>query len=70
MVAAINSTSTRVDGWQEKCWAWAEAGLPFEVRDMEAAHFMFCQELCAEYEYSYEYRCQASESVARFKPVQ
>ena len=36
---------------------------------MGASHFMFCQELCGEYNYTYEYRCQRSESVARFKPI-
>ena len=36
---------------------------------MEAAHFMFCQEICAEYDYTYQYRCQRSESVAQFKPL-
>jgi hypothetical protein len=69
MVAVINSTSTKVAGWQEKCWTWAEAKQPFEVRDMQAEHFMFCQELCAEYEYTYQYRCQRTESVAKFTPL-
>ena len=69
MVAAINSISTRDAGWQEKCWHWAEAHQPFEIRDMEAAHFMFCQELCAEYSYAYHYRRQRAESVAQFKPI-
>jgi hypothetical protein len=69
MVASINSTSTKADQWQEKCWSWAETNQPFEIRDMEAAHFMFCQEICAEYDYTYQYRCQRSESVAQFKPL-
>jgi len=69
MVAALNSISTKAAGWQEKCWTWAEAKLPFEIRDMEASHFMFCQEICAEYEYTYQYRCRRSESVAQFKPM-
>jgi len=69
MVASINSTSTKAERWQEKCWSWAETKQPFEIRDMEASHFMFCQELCAEYDYSYLYRCQRSESVAQFKPL-
>jgi hypothetical protein len=37
---------------------------------MEASHFMFCQELCAEYDYSYEYRCKRKESVAKFTPME
>lgn len=69
MVASINSTSTTTEKWREKCWAWAESHQPFEIREMGASHFMFCQELCGEYNYTYEYRCQRSESVARFKPI-
>lgn len=69
MVATINSTSTKVPGWQRKCWAWAEADKPFEIRDLEAPHFLFCQELCAEYNYTYQYHCGPSESVAQFKPI-
>ena len=30
---------------------------------------MFCQELCAEYDFSYQYRFRASESVAQFTPL-
>ena len=70
MVAAINSVSTKTTGWQKKCWRWAEARQPFEVCDLESSHFMFCQELCAEYNYAYEYRYRASESVAKFKPLE
>lgn len=69
MVASINSTSTQQAGWQSKCWAWAERRQPFEIRDMEAEHFMFCQELCAEYDYTYQYRCRRTESVAKFVPL-
>lgn len=69
MVAAINSISTKTPAWQSKCWAWAERKQPFEIHDMEAAHFMFCQELCAEYEYSYQYQCRRNESVAQFRPA-
>jgi hypothetical protein len=68
MVAAINSVSTKSAGWREKCWAWAEAKQPFKIHDMEALHFMFCQELCAEYDYIYDYHCRGAESVARFEP--
>ena len=69
MVAAINSVSTKTSGWQDKCWAWAETKQLFEIRDMEASHFMFCQEICAEYNYTYLYHCRRDESVAQFKPV-
>lgn len=69
MVASINSATTTTPAWQHKCWDWAEARSTFELRDLEAKHFMFCQELCAEYEYSYQYRCQRGESVARFTPL-
>jgi len=69
MVAAINSVSTQTSGWQEKCWNWAETRQSFEIRDMQSVHFMFCQEICAEYDYTYQYRCQRSESAARFKPI-
>ena len=70
MVASINSTTTKEKEWQQKCWQWAEANQPFEIRDMGAADFMFCQELCAEYSYSYQYRCKGTESVAKFAPIQ
>jgi hypothetical protein len=70
MVASINSISTKTTGWREKCWQWAELKQPFEIYDMEAAHFMFCQELCAEYDYFYRYRCKRNESVAKFTPLQ
>jgi len=70
MVTSINSTTTKKLGWQNKCWGWAEARCPFEIRDMHAEHFMFCQELCAEYDYTYQYRCKDSESVARFVPIE
>jgi len=69
MVTATNSVSTKSAGWQQKCWTWAEANQSFEIRDMEAPHFMFCQELCAEYHYTYQYHCQRDESVAQFKPL-
>jgi hypothetical protein len=68
MLADINSISTQAAGWREKCQAWAELKQAFEIRDMEAAHFLFCQELCARYDYTYLYHCHRSESVARFKP--
>jgi hypothetical protein len=70
MVASINSISTKAVGWQYQCWTWAEAKLSFEIRDMESAHFMFCQEVCAEYNYTYQYRCNRSESAAQFKPAE
>ena len=70
MVASINSITTKTAGWQSRCWHWAETKQPFEIHDMEAGHFMFCQELCAEYDYSYQYRCKGSESVAKFTPLQ
>jgi hypothetical protein len=70
MVTAFNSISTETAGWREKCRAWAEERQPFEIRDMGAAHFLFCHELCAEYDYSYQYRCQHSESIAQFKPIE
>jgi hypothetical protein len=69
MVAALNSVSTKTTGWQEKCWNWAESQQPFEIRDMTSSHFMFCQELCGEYNYTYVYRCSGQESVAQFKHV-
>lgn len=69
MVATINSVTTKTAGWQIKCWKWAEAKQPFEICDMEAAHFMFCQEVCAEYNYTYQYRCRPSSSVAKFVPL-
>jgi hypothetical protein len=69
MVAAINSTSTQEPGWEKKSWTWAEGKQVFEIRDMQAEHFMFCQELCAEYDYSYQYRCHRAESTAHFKPI-
>jgi len=69
MVAATNSVSTSTTGWEKKCWAWAEAKQLFEIRDMGTAHFLFCQELCAEYDYIYQYRCRRDESVAQFQPI-
>ncbi|HEX4349072.1 MAG TPA: hypothetical protein VH251_01730 [Verrucomicrobiae bacterium] len=69
MVTAMHSISTRTPGWREECWAWAETHQHFELLDIESPHFMFCQELCAEYNYRYVYRCLRSESVARFIPV-
>jgi hypothetical protein len=69
MVTVTNSTSTRSAGWRETCWAWAEANQPFDLVDIESPHFMFCQELCAEYQYRYQYRCHQSESVAHFIPI-
>jgi hypothetical protein len=69
MVAAINSVSTKTAGWQDKCWAWAETKQLFEICDMQASHFLFCQEICAEYSYTYLYRCRRDESVAQFKPM-
>ncbi len=68
MVAASNSVSTTAPDWQRKCWEWAEAKQPFEINNLATGHFMFCQELCAEYHYSYAYYCRGGESVARFKP--
>ena len=69
MVSSLNSVTTRTTGWERKCWEWAEAGHPFELRDVETRHFMFCQEICAEYDYTYLYRYQNDESVAQFKPA-
>jgi hypothetical protein len=68
MVSSINSVSTKMPQWQKRCWEWAEAKQRFEIRDIEAMHFMFCQQICAEYDYSYEYRYRRSESVAQFRP--
>jgi hypothetical protein len=70
MVASINSITTNTPEWQKKCWGWAEARTVFEVRDMQAPHFLFCQELCGEYNYTYQYRCNRSESVAKFTPIE
>ena len=69
MVSSINSITTQTAGWQNKCWQWAEAKQPFEIRDLEAQHFMFCQEICAEYQYTYQYYFRDSESVAKFTPI-
>lgn len=63
------SISTKDAGWRDKCGVWAKARQPFEVRDLESARFLFCQELCAEYGYMYEYHCRPPESVAQFKPL-
>lgn len=67
MVAATNSITTKTEGWREKCRKWAEAGKPFALRDLETRHFIFCQEICDEYDYSYKYHCRGPESVAKFK---
>jgi hypothetical protein len=69
MVRSINSITTKAAGWQQKCWRWAESAQPFEIRDLQSRHFMFCQEICAEYDYTYQYRCKNMESVARFTPL-
>lgn len=68
MVASINSTTTKTTGWQKKCWEWAEAHIPFEIHDVQSEHFMFFQELCAEYQYTYNYRCRKKDSIAKFLP--
>jgi hypothetical protein len=68
MVHRINSVTTKTAGWQQQCWEWAEASLSFELRDVEAGHFAFCQELCAEYGYTYRYNGRRGYSVVQFKP--
>jgi len=56
--------------WRKKCRGWAEAGEPFQVRDLEAHHFVFCQEICAKYDYFYKYRCVGrTESTATFHAI-
>lgn len=69
MVSSLNSISTKTTGWHSKCWKWAENNQMFEIRDLTSRDFMFCQEVCAEYSYTYQYRCSPSESTARFKPL-
>jgi hypothetical protein len=69
MVSSINSTTTQAEGWQKQCWQWAEAKQSFEIHDLQSQHFMFCQEICAEYNYTYQYFCRRTESVAKFMPM-
>ncbi|HEU5395822.1 MAG TPA: hypothetical protein VFV81_01550 [Verrucomicrobiae bacterium] len=70
MSMAANSISTRAKGWEEQCRTWADTGQSFEVRDLEESHFMFCQRLCAKYDYVYKYRCRGPESVAVFEALE
>ena len=62
-------TTKKVD-WQRQCWGLAEERLPFELHDIETRHFMFCFELCAEYDYHFTYTYGSGRSVAHFKPLQ
>lgn len=53
----------------EKCREWAKSKQSFEINDLEALHFLFCQEICSEYDYAYKYRCRGAESKAKFEPI-
>lgn len=61
-------TTGRVD-WQYQCWNLAEGRLVFELQDLQTRHFMFCFELCAEYDYHFTYSYGSGQSIARFTPL-
>lgn len=69
MVTANNVIVAGDKQWRQKCWALAENNEPFEIHRLEASHFMFCQALCAEYDYSFRFRCNRTDSVAEFHPT-
>jgi hypothetical protein len=68
-MTSLNSVTTKTDGWEKKCRDWAEFRQSFEVHDLGAAHFMFCQEICTQFDYAYKYRCRGSDSIAKFEPI-
>lgn len=63
MTGSINVITTRTDGWQKTCQAWAQAGEPFEVQGLGAAHLSFCKEFCDAFNYKCHYDSQDSAAV-------
>lgn len=68
MLKNANLASTHEKGWETRCRKWAKAGVQFELLDIEATHFVFCQEICAAYKYKYEYQYSDNKSFAAFVP--
>ena len=67
-VCSVNSITAAVTGWQQRCWELAEANMPFELRDIQTRHFIFCHQLCAEYAYHFAYKYVPGHSAALFRP--
>jgi hypothetical protein len=68
MSGTTKVTTTRTDGWQDKCRRWAEAGESFEIRGVGASHLAFCKELCESFNYECHYQSHDYESAAVFTP--
>jgi len=70
MVAVKNLIIAGDNQWRQRCWDLAQRKEFFEIHRMEASHFMFCQALCAEYDYTFRFRCTRTESIAEFHPCE
>ena len=56
--------TTKVKGWQQRCWEFAMAGNAIEVLGVERKHITFFQELCLAYHGKYKFL--AGKFVLRF----
>jgi hypothetical protein len=69
MTKSANTTSTKIGGWQQISWSWAQAGEIFEIEGIGAKHLAFCKELCAAYNYECQYASGSENSTAVFTPL-
>ena len=54
-VKTMNVVTTKVKGWQKRCWEFAMEGKGFEVTGVEWKHIHFFQELCGAYNAKYKF---------------
>ncbi|HEY3760313.1 MAG TPA: hypothetical protein VGN23_01000 [Verrucomicrobiae bacterium] len=65
----INSTTTRIKGWQADCWNWAKANKPFKLYGIGPEHEHFCQAVAASCNCKFHSHMLRNESVATFLPA-
>lgn len=69
MAAPIQSILADEAGWEKKVRELAAAGREFWLLNMQASHFDFCQQLCHEFNYQYDFNLHTEHSVATFRPT-
>lgn len=69
MTKAAKITTTKIEEWQQICWAWARSREMFEIEGISARHLVFCKELCAAYNYECHYESANEKLAAIFTPL-
>jgi hypothetical protein len=65
---AFNSTTTKKERWRAECEDWIQAGMTFEVRDIQTEDLIYCHRLCGRSKYKYSYQFRSNQTVAIFSP--